>query len=176
MTIIQFENQGPKPLVLTIEPRGDKHEIPHLAIAGIRFTPKDGLETRHDCSVSAYGLSLWCDAESYEIDFVHPTAYQRLMWDLCVGRGWCGSTVNGEPLHVDDLLPGSGVITAEAFAKLVLQADDCSMDWPPAARFLRQIEARFVEHMGSASIDVRALAYNLARPFEREAATDEPVL
>jgi len=173
MTILQFENEDPKPLVLTIEPRGDKHEIPHLAIAGVRFTPGDSLETRHYCSVSEYGLSLWCDVD-YEIDIVHPTAYQRLMWDVCARGGWCGSIVNGHPLRVRDLLPSSGAITAQAFAELVLQADGCATDWPPAARHLRQIEARFVEHLGSASVDVRALTYNLARPFEREATTENP--
>jgi hypothetical protein len=36
MPVAQFKNRNETPLVLSVEPWGDKHEIPHLATAGMR--------------------------------------------------------------------------------------------------------------------------------------------
>lgn len=42
-------------------------------------------------------------------------AYNALMDEVCAGFGWCGAVVNGEPSHVDELIPAVGPVSAEQF-------------------------------------------------------------
>ena len=49
--------------------------------------------------------------------------YSRLLTDVCVGHGFCGHVRDGVPMHVDQLIPSSGYLTAHQFAMLVLLAD-----------------------------------------------------
>ncbi|MFZ5748789.1 MAG: hypothetical protein ACOY45_14185 [Pseudomonadota bacterium] len=49
--------------------------------------------------------------------------FDALMHHLCVDMGYCGGMVDGVPMHATDLLPASGVVTADSFADLVMRAD-----------------------------------------------------
>jgi hypothetical protein len=84
-------------------------------------------------------------------------AYEKLLNDVCVRLGFCGSIVNGEALHVDMLLPEQGTIRANDWVDAVLQAEgfdpkDASLD-----QFRRSIRDAFIEHLGSDKVDVQQL-------------------
>lgn len=166
MIILAFENWHETPLTIVVEPGGDEHEVPHLATAGIRYAPKEGAADRTTCVMSESRVEVWCDADHHEIEIVHPSAFDRLSWEICVGGGWCGGIVEGEPTTVDDLLPVSGTVSARDFAKLVIRADG----WPESdaapEKHLRWLEMKFIERLGAVSVDALTLRRNLARPFE----------
>ncbi|WP_411287552.1 hypothetical protein [Phenylobacterium sp.] len=54
-------------------------------------------------------------------------AYDKLLEEVCVRLGFCGSVVDGQPLHVDQFLPQSGVLTNEEFADALFKAEG----WDP---------------------------------------------
>src|SRR4051812_23856595 len=146
MPIVEFENRDRTPLMLMIEPSGERHEVPHLARAGIRYSLQEGVEDRCYSAVSAQEISFWCDADSYEIEIVCPSAAGRLLWEICVGGGWCGGIVDGKPTSVDDLLPATGSVTAREFASLAVQASGWPANEPPKEHDLDWISAKFIEH------------------------------
>ncbi len=152
-------------MVLTVEPRGETYKVPHLAVAGIRYELKDGAEDRCYASVSEFAVEFWCNADAYEIDIIHPSAFDRLSWDICVNGGWCGGIVDGKPTTVDELLPQTGKIRARTFAELAMRADGWPDDEPLDEKHLRFLEAKFVEHLGADSVGAENLRRNLARPF-----------
>jgi hypothetical protein len=169
MPIVDFENVDEAVLVLVIMPCGERHEIPHLARAGVRYALREGSEDRCYSGVSKHQIEFWCDADSYEIDIVLPSAYDKLLWDICLSGGWCGGLVDGKPTHVNDLLPASGTVTAQEFARLTVKADGWPASEPPKERHLRWLEAKFIEHLGSQTVDAKVLRQNLTLPFERDA-------
>lgn len=168
MRIVEFENDNQATLELVIEPRDERYEIPHLARAGIRYVQREDSEDRCYTSVSDHRMYFWCDADSYEVDIVYPTPCQKLMWAICVEGGWCGGIVDDEPTTVRDLLPASGEITAREFAELAMKADGWPASEPFAESHLHWLEAKFVEHLGSASVDVELLRQPLVTPFESD--------
>lgn len=165
MPIVEFENRNELPLVLIVQPWGDEHEVLHLATAGIRYSLKDGAEDRCYTVVANGKVEFWCNADCYDLEIVNPSAWHRLTWDICVNGGWCGGIVDGNPTTVDDLLPRTGEISAQQFAEFVIRADG----WPNGEQFedkhLRWLEAKFIEHLGAASVGTEVLRYNAARPF-----------
>jgi hypothetical protein len=165
MTIAVFANQRDATLKLVIEPTDEEFEIPQLATIGVRYTPKND-DSRTYTSVSEGWISFWCDADSYEVDIVYPTAFDRLLWDICVTGGWCGGFLEGEYVHVKDLLPKTGTVTARDFARLAVSEDG----WPDAAsvpaKHLAWLEEKFVLHLGAESVPAEDLRQNLAQPFE----------
>ncbi|WP_145960928.1 hypothetical protein [Sphingosinithalassobacter portus] len=80
--------------------------------------------------------------------------------------------MNDQPTHVCDLLPASGMITAEAFATLVLRAEgdgnDLSRD---IERWSDGLKAAFIQHMGSEVAPATMLKQNFAQPFDASANT-----
>ena len=165
--IIQaFENCNEEPLTLVVEPWEDAHLVPHLATAGVRYVPRAADADRSTCVVSGNSIALWCDADSYEIDFVYPSAFDRLMWDVCVRGGCCGSIIEDVPTTVDDLLPESGDIAAPEFAMLVCQAEGYLESEAPSEKHILWLKTRFAEYFGLLSVDVRQLRRNLRRPFD----------
>jgi hypothetical protein len=77
--------------------------------------------------------------------------FDQLLWDACVTYGNCGS---GD-LHIRDLLPRSGKLTAEEFARLMLRAEKMT-----ELRYGQQYRdnygwcvARFKQTMDAESID-----------------------
>ena len=165
MAIAVFQNRRQSLLALTIEPCGERHELPHLGEIGIRYTLTEGAEDRCYASVSDEGVDFWCNAESFEVDIVQPSARDKLLWDICVNGGWCGGLVNGQPTSVDDLLPTEGRVTAEEFARLAIRADGWPEGKPMVERHRRWLEERFREHLGADSVSAEALHRLSPRPF-----------
>jgi len=161
-----FENRNEATLILTVRPWEHRHEVPHLAAAGIRYAVTEGLEDRSHSSVSELEIDFWCNADSYEIDIVHPSPTDRLLWEICLKGGWCGGLVEGEPTHVLDLLPASGDVTAEEFATLTMRADGWPSSEPLEEKHLRWLQDKFVEHLGGPSADVALLHHVTRRPFD----------
>ena len=167
MPIAAFQNYRTSILHLVIEPLGERHEVPHLATVGIRYTVDEGEEDRSTSIVGDDRIEFWCNARRVEVDVVYPSPYEKLLWDLCVNLGFCGGTVNGVPTYVSDLLPQDGPIGTKAFATLAIQAEG---DWPnPQEARLRwgeTVEAKFVEHLGAAVVPVKMLRETQRRPFD----------
>jgi hypothetical protein len=161
MPIVAFENRRTAPLELVVEPMGERHEVPHLATVGIRYTLEDGVEDFSTSVVGDQDIEFWCNAASVEVDIVYPSPFDRLLWDICVNLGFCGGLMNGEPTHVSDLIPEAGVLGAAAFADLVIRADGGG-----PTRLRQALEAKFVEHLGVPVVPVEQLKGNHRRPFD----------
>jgi hypothetical protein len=168
MPVVEFENRNETPLVLLIEPWGERHEVPHLARAGIRYTLSEGTEDRCYTAVSKQEIEVWCNGDSYEIDIVPALPSDKLMWEICVRGGWCGGIVEGKPTRVVDLIPASGTVTAEDYAKMTLHADGWPASEPPKGDHLRWLEGKFVEHLGSSSVDAEVFHGTARRPFDEK--------
>lgn len=165
MPIVVFENRHRATLILKIEPGRDEHEVPPLAFAGVRYALKKGAEDRCYAVMADGEVAFWCNADSYEVDIVRPSLFERLSYDICVNGGWCGGIVNGEPTHVYDLLPETGPITGREFAELAMRADGWPEETPFEEKHLRWLEGRFIEHVGSNSVNAEELREHTARPF-----------
>ncbi len=76
------------------------------------------------------------------------TAYDKLLEEVCVRLGFCGSVVEGHPLHVDQFLPENGVLTNEAFADALFKAEGWDPAGPQARTFRDRVYEAFVRHMG----------------------------
>jgi len=157
-------------LRLVIEPLHEHYEVPHLATAGIRYRPDEGEEDRSTSVVGEDQIDFWCNAHAVEVDIVHPSPYEKLLWDICVNLGFCGGLVNGVPTHVSDLLPADGTIDAEAFAALAIQAEGGWDVDQARRRWSETLEAKFVEHLGSREVPVGALKEIQRRPFDEPEA------
>ena len=86
-------------------------------------------------------------------------SYNALMHEVCVERGWCGSVVDGVPLHVDEFIPEGGLVTAEQFVDWLFRAEGIAPDaepakWRPHKEGLRNA---FILHMGGDAVDAQRL-------------------
>lgn len=158
MPISVFENRSEGPLTFILEPEEVHHELPPLARIGIRYSFGSGTLDRTFADIGERTIRFWCDSEAREVEIVQPNAFDLLLWDICVKGGCCG----GPAAHVTDLLPSDGVVTAEEFARLVIQAEEggSNEEW---------LAAKFVERMGSSSVPAEALVQNLSNPFDADA-------
>lgn len=163
MAIAEFFNNNEGTLTLTIQPWGDEHQVPHLARAGIRYSPDDAAEDRCCFIANGAAIEFWCNAATYEIEIVRASAFDRLSWDICVTGGWCGGIVAGKPTTVHDLLPQVGEVNAREFAELVMRADD---DEVSDNEHLQWLQAKFVQHLGAQSVSAETLQRQAARPFD----------
>jgi len=79
-----------------------------------------------------------------------PTAFDALMHEVCVSRGWCGSIIDGEPRHVTYFLPSSGDVTADQFVAWLFAADgvDPHEDWGKWQSHYEGLRDAFVRYMG----------------------------
>ena len=80
-------------------------------------------------------------------------AYEKLLEEVCVRLGFCGSVVEGQPLHVDQFLPQSGVLTNEAFADALFKAEGWDPAGSEAQNFRSSVREAFVRHMGGSEMD-----------------------
>ena len=92
------------------------------------------------------------------------SGYSSLMHEVCVGLGWCGSVVDGEPLHVDFFIPESGPVSAEQFVVWLFQAEGMDAGeepekWRPHIVGLREA---FIWHMGSDIVDAQRLKWDVS--------------
>lgn len=89
-----------------------------------------------------------------------PNAFDGMMDEFCVGLGWCGAVKDGEPLHVTDFILETGPVSADEFARWIIIADGIDPDRLSASgarRWMRQLKAVFVKHMGSDVVDASYL-------------------
>ena len=81
--------------------------------------------------------------------------FDQLVRDACVIYGNCG---DGD-IHIRNLLPKSGELTADEFARLMLKAERMS-EWRNGQQYRDNYDwcaARFRQVMGADLIDARAL-------------------
>ena len=93
------------------------------------------------------------------------TNFDTLMRQLCVGWGLCGSLQHGRFVHVTDLLPKSGMVSATLFVECVMLAEgeaDIMGPWVMGMR--ERIATAFVAHMESEEVDVSRLRYLTEMP------------
>ena len=81
------------------------------------------------------------------------TAYDKLLEEVCVRLGFCGSVVDGQPRSVDQFLPESGILTSEAFADALFKAEGWDPDGPEARTFRSSVREAFVRHMGASEME-----------------------
>jgi hypothetical protein len=75
-------------------------------------------------------------------------AYDKLLEEVCVRLGFCGSVVEGQSLHIDQFLPEDGVLTNEAFADALFKAEGWDPAGSQARTFRDSVYEAFVRHMG----------------------------
>jgi hypothetical protein len=86
--------------------------------------------------------------------------YARLQNKVCVGLGYCGTEKNGKPLHVDDIIPSYGMVTAEQFAEWVILADDLNPNLAPTEH-KKMMRAAFIDCMGAEVVDASRLKWSI---------------
>ncbi|MGV3455576.1 hypothetical protein [Sphingomonas sp.] len=158
MPISVFENRVEEPVTFILEPGEVQYALPPLARIGIRYSFGPGAVDRTFAYIGHCTIRFWCDSEVRDVEIVQPNAFDLLLWDICVKGGCCG----GPATHVTDLLPSQGVVTAEDFARLVIQAEEggSNEEW---------LAAKFIERMGSSSVRAETLVQNLSNPFDADA-------
>lgn len=87
------------------------------------------------------------------------SGYDALMDRVCVGLGLCGCIKNGRRLHVRDLLPPTGPVTADQFAEWVLLADNMNPNLERWLGLKQKVKAAFVEYMGGEVVDASLLKW-----------------
>jgi hypothetical protein len=85
------------------------------------------------------------------------SAYIRLLNDLCVRLGFCGSISDDEPLDVSMLLPDRGPVSADEFVDAVLRAEGFDATQAATSEHRRAIRETFVRHLGSSQVDATLL-------------------
>ena len=82
------------------------------------------------------------------------------MEEVCVGMGYCGSVVDGEPRHLDMYIPESGPVTADDFVNWLFLAEGLD---PIGSAHADNIRKAFIEHMGGEVVDARELKWAITR-------------
>lgn len=84
-----------------------------------------------------------------------------MMHVFCVRYGYCGSVVNGEPRHIRDYIPETGLVTAEDFVWWLIEAEglDPAPNTPENRRRNAEFKEIFIQHMGSDEVDASLLRY-----------------
>lgn len=152
-----------------IEPDEEGYDLPPLARIGVKYIFGPDSNDRVLADIGEHEIRFWCDSPQRRVEIVHSNAFDLLLWDICVHQGCCGAVVDGKPVHVTDLLPASGVVTAAQFAELVIRAEG-EADAAPAsiAQWTARLSASFVQHMGGESAPAEALMGNFAQPFDAD--------
>lgn len=84
-------------------------------------------------------------------------AYAKLLEEVCVRLGFCGSVVDGRLLHIDQFVPGSGTLTSQEFADALFKAEGWDLDGLEAQTFRFKVREAFVWHMGTSAVDASQL-------------------
>lgn len=85
------------------------------------------------------------------------TAYDELLREVCVGLGFCGSVIDDRPLHVDQFLPASGLVSADDFATAVFKAEGWDPHGAEAQRHRPKICEVFVRHLGRRAAEIHRM-------------------
>jgi 2-haloacid dehalogenase len=149
--------------------------IYRLAIARFGIDPAGALfiddVAKNVAGAESVGIAghQFVDAETLERElfrrgyFRDEPGFNALMEDCCVGWGWCGGIVDGEPSHVDMFIPESGPVSAYQFVDWLFEAEgvDWTGDpdkWGKHRDGLREV---FIRHMKSETVDASALKWDL---------------
>jgi hypothetical protein len=81
------------------------------------------------------------------------TAYEKLLEEVCVRLGFCGSVVDSRPMHVDEFLPHEGVVTSDEFANALFKAEGWDPDGSEARKFRSSVRDAFVRNMGGTRME-----------------------
>lgn len=84
-------------------------------------------------------------------------AYDELLKEICVELGVCGSTVDGQALHIDMLIPHHGTLTAHEFVQCVFQAEGMDHKGASAMKFAGLLRDTFIRHMGGETANAALL-------------------
>lgn len=92
--------------------------------------------------------------------------FDALMHEVCVGKGWCGSPINGEPRHVTDFFPEAGEVSADQFVSWLFAADgvDPEEDLAKWQSHYDGLRDAFVRHMGAEKAEVERLRWSGSSP------------
>jgi len=163
MPISVFENSSKEDIYFILYPNGARYELPPLARVGVRYSFEEGEVDRTFSYIERNSISFWCYSQNRQVEIIRPNAFDRLLWDICHGYGYCSGA------QVTDLLPATGMVTAEEFAELVLRAEgEAGEHTPPNPRSVASLGAMFIKYMESASVPVERLVQTLAQPFDAE--------
>jgi hypothetical protein len=99
--------------------------------------------------------------------------FDALMHEACVVWGFCGTVKVGRPVHVLDIVPARGPVTADQFVDWLFLADNLNPNVEPErwARHKAALRAAFVKHMGGDVVDARLLRYSSEGPEDDD---DDP--
>jgi hypothetical protein len=89
-----------------------------------------------------------------------PNAFDGMMHEFCAQMGWCGCAKGGKRLHVSDFIPETGPVSADEFARWLITAEGFDPDQlgpSDRRRWMPQLKAVFVKHMGADVIDASNL-------------------
>jgi hypothetical protein len=81
-----------------------------------------------------------------------PNKFNGMMNEFCVGLGWCGC--------VSEFIPETGPVSADDFARWLIMADGIDPNRTSASdigRWMHQLKAVYVKHMGAEVIDASNL-------------------
>lgn len=79
--------------------------------------------------------------------------YDKLLDDICIRLGFCGSFVDGQALRACHFLPASRTLTADDFADASFRAEGWAPDGSEAQTFRSRVRDAFVQHMGELQVD-----------------------
>lgn len=85
------------------------------------------------------------------------SAYDALLDEICMERGFCGDVVDGKPLHVYMFVPEQGRVSAEQFVEWVFQAEGMDPNGEAAIMHRAALRQAFIRHMGSEVVDAQRL-------------------
>jgi hypothetical protein len=84
-----------------------------------------------------------------------PNTFDGMLHEFCAGLGFCGGDKNGKRLHVTDLIPEAGPVSADDLAKWLILAD--GLDPDQEDHWIPKLKAVFVKHMGTDVVDASRL-------------------
>ena len=90
-------------------------------------------------------------------------SFASLMDAVCVGLGYCGGMHGDTFVHVTDLMPQSGQVTADQFVELVFQAEYQNLSERMSPRWKQhreRIREYFKKNMGSEVVDANQLRWD----------------
>jgi hypothetical protein len=58
----------------------------------------------------------------------HPNAFDGMMHEFCVKLGYCGGEKDGKRLHVTHFIPETGPVSADQFARWLIEAERFAPD------------------------------------------------
>lgn len=99
-----------------------------------------------------------------QIEMSGKSDFERLVYFLCVQYGFCGGIHDDKFVHVSDLVPPRGTVTADDFIDWMFFAEGMLWLGDAKAMFMREkMRSAFIACMGSYEVDARRLRYRLRK-------------